>query len=49
MRLTLVCVLLGFVGIAVLLATNHHGFATRVTDYFFWFLVLVGVGGLLKQ
>lgn len=48
-RLIVSCMLFGFLAIALLLATNHYGFATKVTDYFFWFLVLVVVGGLLKQ
>lgn len=42
-------VLAGFVGISLLLATNHYGFAIKVANYFFWFLVLVVMEGLSRN
>jgi len=42
-------IFLGFATITLLLATNHYGFAIKITNYFFWFVLLVVLGGLFSN
>lgn len=48
-RFVVPAVWLGFLAISALSALSHYGLAIRVTNYLFFFLVLVVIGGLITN